>query len=58
MKKISQKLVSSGIEFTMQEPTIYVDSPVTLCKFVDILHHKRFLKKFDKLSFDKAKKLG
>lgn len=29
-EKISKKLFSSGIEFTMQEPTIYVDSPVTL----------------------------
>jgi small-conductance mechanosensitive channel len=29
-EKISKKLVSFGIEFTMQEPTIYVDSPVTL----------------------------
>ncbi|MEA5581030.1 mechanosensitive ion channel domain-containing protein [Nodularia harveyana UHCC-0300] len=29
-EKISKKLVSFGIEFTMQEPTIYVDSPITL----------------------------
>ncbi|MBE9200445.1 MULTISPECIES: mechanosensitive ion channel domain-containing protein [unclassified Nodularia (in: cyanobacteria)] len=29
-EKISKKLVTFGIEFTMQEPTIYVDSPVTL----------------------------
>ncbi|WP_414541562.1 mechanosensitive ion channel family protein [Nostoc sp. CCY0012] len=29
-EKISKKLFSSGIEFKMQEPTIYVDSPVTL----------------------------
>ncbi|MDP5337453.1 MAG: mechanosensitive ion channel family protein [Nodularia sp. (in: cyanobacteria)] len=29
-EKISKKLVTFGIEFTMQEPTIYVDSPITL----------------------------
>jgi MscS family membrane protein len=29
-EKISKKLVSFGINFTMQEPTIYVDSPITL----------------------------
>ncbi|VEP16838.1 conserved membrane hypothetical protein [Hyella patelloides LEGE 07179] len=29
-EKISQKLKSHQIEFTMEEPTIYVDSPVTL----------------------------
>ncbi|MEC4984458.1 MAG: mechanosensitive ion channel family protein [Oscillatoria sp. PMC 1068.18] len=29
-KKISQELSEHGIEFTMQEPTIYVDSPVTI----------------------------
>lgn len=29
-EKISKKLVSFGISFTMQEPTIYVDSPITL----------------------------
>ena len=29
-EKISKQLVTFGIEFTMQEPTIYVDSPVTL----------------------------
>ncbi|GAX34423.1 mechanosensitive ion channel family protein [Nodularia sp. NIES-3585] len=29
-EKISKKLVTFGIEFTMQDPTIYVDSPVTL----------------------------
>lgn len=28
--KISQQLITHGINFTMQEPTIYVDSPVTL----------------------------
>ncbi|MBW4558841.1 MAG: mechanosensitive ion channel family protein [Trichormus sp. ATA11-4-KO1] len=29
-EKISKKLANSGIEFTMQEPTIYVDSPITI----------------------------
>jgi MscS family membrane protein len=29
-EKISRKLVSFGISFTMQEPTIYVDSLITL----------------------------
>ncbi len=29
-EKISQKLKSHHIEFTMEEPTIYIDSPVTL----------------------------
>jgi small-conductance mechanosensitive channel len=29
-EKISKKLVSFGIVFTMQEPTIYVDSPIPL----------------------------
>lgn len=29
-EKISKKLINHGIEFTMQEPTIYVESPVTI----------------------------
>jgi len=29
-EKISKKLVAFGIEFTMQEPTIYVDAPITI----------------------------
>lgn len=29
-EKISKKLMKSGIKFTMQEPTIYVESPVTI----------------------------
>ncbi|HBB36021.1 MAG TPA: mechanosensitive ion channel protein MscS [Cyanobacteria bacterium UBA8803] len=29
-EKISKKLMKSGIKFTMQDPTIYVESPVTL----------------------------
>ena len=29
-EKISKKLKSYEIEFTMEEPTIYVDSPITL----------------------------
>ena len=29
-EKISKKLTRNGIEFTMQEPTIYVESPVTI----------------------------
>ncbi len=29
-EKISKKLVRDGIEFTLQEPTIYVESPVTI----------------------------
>ncbi|MEB3282060.1 MAG: mechanosensitive ion channel domain-containing protein [Lyngbya sp.] len=29
-KKISQKLMSYGIEFEMKEPTIYVDSPIPI----------------------------
>jgi small-conductance mechanosensitive channel len=29
-EKISKKLIYHGIEFTMQEPTIYVESPVTI----------------------------
>lgn len=28
--KISQKLTDYGIEFIMQEPTVYVESPVTI----------------------------
>lgn len=29
-EKISKKLMKSGIKFTMQDPTIYVESPVTI----------------------------
>jgi hypothetical protein len=29
-EKISKKLVRDGIEFTLQEPTIYVESPITI----------------------------
>jgi MscS family membrane protein len=29
-EKIAKKLVSYGIEFTMQEPTLYIDSPMTI----------------------------
>ncbi|WP_373530510.1 mechanosensitive ion channel family protein [Nostoc sp.] len=29
-EKISKKLVTNGIKFTMQEPTVYVESPVTI----------------------------
>jgi MscS family membrane protein len=29
-EKFSKKLMTHGIEFTMQEPTIYVESPVTI----------------------------
>jgi small-conductance mechanosensitive channel len=29
-EKISKKLLKSGIKFTMQDPTIYVESPVTI----------------------------
>jgi hypothetical protein len=29
-EKISKKLINHGIEFTMQEPNIYVESPVTI----------------------------
>jgi len=29
-EKISKKLINHGIKFTMQEPTIYVESPVTI----------------------------
>lgn len=29
-EKISKKLVTNGIKFTMQEPTIYLESPVTI----------------------------
>ncbi|MGK7936894.1 MAG: mechanosensitive ion channel family protein, partial [Xenococcaceae cyanobacterium] len=29
-EKISQKLKFHHLEFTMEEPTIYVDSPITL----------------------------
>lgn len=29
-KTISKKLISYNIEFTLQEPTIYVESPITI----------------------------